>query len=83
MDSPDVSLLTDADIENAIIPYVRGNYNEGGVSILNLKTRNGCLLGLVSQNGLGYGLCFMFSYYWKYLKLYQCNAGEWTVTRIG
>lgn len=78
-----VTSATDADIEDAIAPYVKGDYNQAGVLILNVKSNNGGrMLGLVSQNGYGYGSCLMFTFYWTYLKLYRFGEAGWNVTTI-
>ena len=84
MDVSAVTSATDEDIENVIVPYVRGNYNENGLSILNIRANNGGrLLGLVSQNGLDYGMCLMFSWYWvDQVKLYRFFSGTWGVATI-
>ena len=79
----DVNSATDADIENVILPYARGNYNVDGLSFVNLRTNNGGrILGLISQNGFDYGMCFMFSYYWSNLRLYRYTLGTWTTVTI-
>jgi hypothetical protein len=78
-----VTSATDTDIENDIFPYVNGDYKESGLTIVNIKANNGGrLLGLISQNGHQYGMCFVFSFYWTYLKLYRLGDAGWTVTTI-